>query len=594
MANTIPQLFFEQAEKLSDKALFLTKKSSTSKYSPISWKNARRDVVLLAQYLISRGIDAGDRLLILSENRAEWAIADIAIQSTGAWSVPVYPSLKAVDIETIAQDCQPVLAFASNSQQVDKLLQVSEKVDSLKTIVVMDRERPNHSSVCGWPEALMEGKAVNDRVKRNLKFNQSRIQPDNTATLIYTSGTTGIPKGVMLSHRNFLSNVEACLQVTPIGAKDTHLSFLPLCHVFERMAGWYLMLQAGATIAYAETMDSVGANMLEVKPTVMLGVPRFFEKLYDRIQEATKALPQKKRNLIKWAIDVNTAFLGSSHPGWGLRIKRSLAAILVLNKLKAKLGGRLRFFVSGGAPLSSSIGEFFYKMGVTILEGYGLTETSPVIAVNRLERPKFGTVGPLLPNVKVKIADDGEILTQGPHIMQGYYNKEESTRRVIIDGWFHTGDIGEFDEDGCLKITDRKKDLIKTAGGKFIAPQKIEGIFALLPEVSQALVYGDKQPYCVALIIPDFAKQNEIADKCGAPKGLDSEAFVACAEVQSYFWRLVEEAQANLPRFEQVKKIALLSSELTLDSGDLTPTLKMKRKAVAERYAPLLKSLYSD
>jgi len=423
----------------------------------------------------------------------------------------------------------------------------------------------------------------------------SQIRPEETATLIYTSGTTGIPKGVMLSHQNFLSNVQACLAVIPIKPADLHLSFLPLSHVFERMAGWYLMLAIGARVVYAESMETLAQEMAAVRPTIMLGVPRFFEKLYARIQEALRQAPGPKRRLAAWALRVGDRAAKARIAGQPLPPTATaawwLADHLVLRKFRSRLGGRLRFFVSGSAPLSKEIGEFFFSLGVTILEGYGLTETSPVIAVNRLPVPRFGSVGRPIPGVEVQIAEDGEILTRGPHVMQGYYRQPDATAAMIIDGWCSTGDIGHLDEQGFLFITDRKKDLIKTAGGKFVAPQKLEHLLVTDPYIVQAFVYGDRQPYCVALIVPNLPRLRGYAQE----QGIDAptvEALVKDPRVLDFYWSRVQAAQQTLASFEQLKKIALLDEEFTQASGELTPTLKAKRSVIAQRHAAALRSLY--
>lgn len=595
LAQTLPAVFEEQAQRLVKKPLFFVKRQGA--YQPITWQQAGETVAHLAAFLLRGPTEVGDRLLILSENRPEWAMADIAIQSVGGWTVPIYPTLTAEDIQAICQDCQPTLCFASNREQADKLVKVAGTVASIRCIVVMD-EGYGASSLCiQWSEVIDQGKALYPKLESLLARRRSQLHPTDTATLIYTSGTTGEPKGVMLSHRNFLSNVRSCLEVIPISSTDVHLSFLPLSHVFERMSGWYLMFTAGAVVAYAENMDSIPKNMLEVKPTVMLGVPRFFEKLYARIQEGIRQAPPLKRRLISWALSVGSqtsALRISGEPVSGaLRLKQAVAERLVFHKLRAKLGGRLRFFVSGSAPLSKTIGEFFHSVGVTIIEGYGLTETSPVIAANRVDNPRFGTVGQPVPGVEVWIADDGEILTRGPHVMQGYYKKPEATAAVIVDGWLHTGDIGHLDNEGLLHITDRKKDLIKTAGGKFVAPQKLEGLFVTDPAVSQAFVYGDKQPYCVALIVPNaqqllaFAKQQGLSGKT-------VKALIAEPSVQEWYWSRIAAKQQGLPNFEQIKKIALLEQEFSQASGELTPTLKAKRAIIAQRYAAVLQQLYAQ
>ncbi len=595
MDDTIPGRFARQAETLGNRTLFLVKQGGV--YQPMSWQRAFDDVVALSAFLLHCRVNAGDRVLILSENRPEWAIADIAIQSIGAWTVPIYPSLTESDLRVICRDCEPAVGIVSNADQATKLVAVSRQITSIRTIIVMDGTQSGPIIVVPWADAVGKGRRLAPRFKQLLERRQAQIRPEQTATLIYTSGTTGEPKGVMLSHRNFLSNVEACLEVIPVTRNDLHLSFLPLSHVFERMAGWYLMFSVGASVAYAESMDTVPQNMLEVRPTIMLGVPRFFEKLYARVQEGLRQAAPLKRRLVDWAIRIGQASgslvaAGERLPP-GLALQRAIADRLVFQKFNARLGGRLRFFVSGSAALSKHIGEFFYCVGMTILEGYGLTETSPVITVNRLDAPCFGSVGSAVPGVEVAIAEDGEILTKGPHVMQGYYKRPEATAAAIVDGWFHTGDIGHCNAAGNLFITDRKKDLIKTAGGKFVAPQKLEMLFASDPYVSQVFVYGEKRPYCVALIVPNREQLRRYAQEQEITAGSFPE-LLTDRRVLEFYWSRIQEQQKQLASFEQVKKIALVDQEFTQAAGELTPTLKVKRGAVAQRYGALLESLYQD
>ena len=592
-SETIPARFARQAAAFGQQPLFLVKRGGT--YQPVTWQQASEQVLAFSLWLLQRQVNPGDRVLILSENRPEWGIADLAIQSIGAWTVPIYPSLTAEGLRAIGADCQPVACVASTPEQVAKLLDVVGELPSLRTIVALDAGHRPHALIVTWPAALAQGGAAGPELRELLERRSSRLCPDDTATLIYTSGTTGEPKGVMLSHRNFLSNVAACLEVMPIRATDRHLSFLPLCHVFERMAGWYLMLSVGARVAYAESMDTVVKNMAEVRPTIMLGVPRFFEKLYAGIQDGLRQMPPAKRRLVDWALGVGRAVASRRMSGRAVPVplmaKRRMAGWLVFRKLQSRLGGRLRFFVSGSAPLSTEIGEFFYSLGITILEGYGLTETSPVIAANRLPVPRFGSVGQPIPGVEVRIAQDGEILTRGPHVMQGYYQKPDATAAAIVDGWLHTGDIGRLDEGGYLYITDRKKDLIKTAGGKFVAPQKLENLFVTDPQISQAFVYGDRRPYCVALIVPNMDALRRYAQLQEIPAG-SAQELVRNPRVVEFYWGLVQARQQGLAGFEQVKKIALLDQEFSQGAGELTPTLKVKRAVIAQRYGAILGALY--
>ena len=593
LMHTIPVLFFDQAACLHHKPLFWVKRQG--RYQPITWDQARDTVQALSAFLLNCHVAPGERIIILSENRPEWGLADLAIQAIGAWTVPIYPSLTEREILHIAQDCEPVLGIVSSAEHAQKFRALREQLPSLRLVIVMDPlvlEPPCEQS---WTEAVRQGRALVERFQELLGQRLQLLRPNDTATLIYTSGTTGEPKGVMLSHGNFLSNVASCLKALPIHASDRHLSFLPLSHVFERMAGWYLMLAVGASVAYAETMDTIPQNMLEVRPTIMLGVPRFFEKLAWRIQEGVRHAPPHQRRIIEWALSVGQQAshyqCNRARLPLGLRLQHAAATWLVLSKITHRLGGRLRFFVSGGAPLAKAIGEFFYSLGIVILEGYGLTETSPVITANRLHAMKFGTVGLPIEGVEVRIAADGEILTRGPHVMEGYYRKPQETQAVIADGWFHTGDIGSFDEEGFLSITDRKKDLIKTAGGKFVAPQKLEQLFVADPYIAQALIYGDREPYCVALIVPNLERLAEYAKAQGLCCASLRE-LVSSPQIHAFVWNRVQALQRDLASFEQVKAIALLDHEFSQAAGELTPTLKAKRATIAARYQDVLHRLY--
>ncbi|MFQ5584729.1 MAG: AMP-dependent synthetase/ligase, partial [Calditrichia bacterium] len=411
-----------------------------------------------------------------------------------------------------------------------------------------------------------------------------------------TPGTTGLPKGVMLTHGNFLSNIEGGLNALPVSAEDTFLSFLPLSHVFERMVGQFLAFQIGATVAYAESVDAVADNLGEVKPTLMASVPRLFEKIYAKIMDSLEEGSPIKKALFLWAIGVGKDALKYKQQNKSLPlllgIQHSLADILVYSKLKERVGGRIRFFVSGGAPLSKDIGEFFAAAGLLIIEGYGLTETSPVITVNHLDKFKFGSVGLPLFNVEVKIAEDGEILTRGPHVMKGYYHNEEATKEAIDkEGWFHTGDIGHFDEDGMLIITDRKKNIIVTAGGKNVAPQYIENFLVSSRYVEQAVVIGDKRKFCSALLVPNMENLTKFAEANGLGDLKPSE-LLKHPKVQQLYEKEVKAVSGELASYETIKKFALIEEPFSIENEQLTPTLKVKRKVVEKVYKDVIDSLY--
>lgn len=591
--STIPALFMERAGRFAQTPWLWVKR--TGQYHPMTWGECYQTVEALSAWLLQARVETGDRILLLSENRPAWGLADLAIQSVGAWTVPVYPSLKTPDVSCLARDCEPVGAIVSTAEQAQKIRELKPHASSLRFLVVMDPVTAEAPQEQAWAEAIRQGTQALPRMRDLLSRRRAQLRPEHTATIIYTSGTTGEPKGVMLSHQNFLSNAASCLRVLPIRTSDRLLSFLPLSHVFERMAGWYLAMMAGASIAYAESMDTIPQNMMDVRPTIMLGVPRFFEKLYARVQEGLAQAPPQRQRLVRWALAVGeragACRLHRQPMPLSVRLQHAVADALVFRKLRQRLGGRLRFFVSGSAPLSPAIAEFFFRAGVLILEGYGLTETSPVIAVNRLDALKFGTVGLPIPDVEVRIAEDGEILTRGPLVMQGYYRKLHQTQAAIIDGWFHTGDIGHLDADGFLVITDRKKDLIKTAGGKFVAPQKLENRFVTDPYIAQAMVYGDRERYCVALIVPNMAKVLDYITAQGLAAMPPAE-LVKLPQVHQLLWGRVQALQQDLASFEQVKAIALLDQEFSQAAGELTPTMKAKRAAIAARYHDVLRRLY--
>jgi len=540
------------------------------------------------------GLRPGDRVAILSEIRPEWAIADYACLCARAADVPIYPTLPTRQVEYILRDSGAVAVFCSTTAQLAKVLEVRAGLPTLRHVVAFDAAVRDGVMTFAELEAL--GRAA---VAKYPQFRSEAlaVEPDQLATLIYTSGTTGDPKGVMLSHNNLWSNVRSSLEVMSVVPGDECLSMLPLSHVFERMVG-YTMFDGGVIINYAESFERVAANMLEVRPTIVLSVPRFYEKVYARVLENALAGSGVKRRIFFWAKRTGDAWAtyrlaGLAVPS-GLAFKYRLADRLVFTKLRTRTGGRVKFFVSGGAPLSAEIAKFLFSAGLPVVEGYGLTETSPVLTINRTERIKIGTVGPAIQGVPIRIASDGEILAKGPGIMQGYYNKPEATREAIdADGWFHTGDIGELDADGYLKITDRKKDLIVTAGGKNIAPQPIENLVKSNKFVANAVMLGDKRKFPIMLVVPNF----EQLERWAAERRLaftSRAQLIALPDVQAKVEREVMGALRELAKFEMPKRVLLLEHDFTIESGELTPTLKVKRRVVEKRYKELVDRAYSD
>jgi long-chain acyl-CoA synthetase len=482
-------------------------------------------------------------------------------------------------------------AFVSSADQLTKMLEVRANWSRLRRIVVFDEIPASADGVITLREFIENGRALGE-TENDFRSRARQAKPEDVATLVYTSGTTGTPKGVMLTHANLHANVQSSLSGFPIGPADIALSFLPLSHVFQRLVD-YVMFAYGATIAYVATIDSVSQAFREVRPTIAVSVPRVYEKVYAKVLAASGL----KRKLVLWARKVSLEWarvkLAGDEPDGSLAFKHRLADRLVFRKIRESLGGRIRFFISGGAPLARQLGEFFYGAGLPILEGYGLTETSPVTNVNTPANPRVGTVGRPIPGTEIRIADDGEILIRGPQIMKGYYKDPDATAAVIdTDGWFHTGDIGEIDEDGFLRITDRKKELLKTAGGKYIAPQPVESALKQSRFVSEAVVLGDRRPFPIVLIVPNFDVLGNWARQQGI--STDPETMVADPRVMAKVEEEVQRRVESFARHEQPKKVLLLAREFSLDAGEITPTLKVKRRIVEGRLADRIEALYES
>lgn len=593
--RTLNDIFFGATDRYRDRAVAMRHKRDGA-WQTISYAQLAEQVRHLSLGLLELGVRPGDRVGLLSENRPEWAWVDYACLAARCADVPVYPTLPAHQAAFILRDAGAAVLFVSTQEQADKIASVRAELPELRQVIAFD-PGVTGDGVQPLEELLTRGRAAEGRYP-DWRAQAEAAQPGDLATLIYTSGTTGDPKGVMLSHGNITSNVVASLQVFEIGVGDECLSFLPLSHIFERMVGHYTMLHAGVVINYAENMDRVGPNLAELRPTVVASVPRVYEKVHAKTLETAMAGSTLRREIFLWAeatalhwADLRAA--GQPIP-FPLRIARAVADRLVFVKLRRKLGGRVRFFVSGGAPLSPDIARFFYAAGLPILEGYGLTETSPVITVNRLEAIQFGTVGQPIPGVEVRIADDGEILTRGPHVMLGYFHRPEATREAIDeDGWFHTGDIGVLDDNGFLKITDRKKDLIVTAGGKNIAPQPIEALLKQDPLISNAVLLGDRRAYPIAILVPDFERLRPWAAAAGHAAATDAE-LVRLPAVQAHVEAEAKKQLRDLAQFEVPKKFLILSRDFTIAEGELTPKLSIRRRVVEDRLKDQIEKLYAE
>ncbi len=547
--------------------------------------------------LESLGVGPGDRVAILSDSRPEWTITDLAILTAGAVTVPVYATLPANQVGYILAHSGARIVVAADEVQAAKVREERHRLPALEALVVIDVAPDGGSDATSWSDIVERGHQrlmTEDGLGRQYKERAHAIEPDALATIIYTSGTTGRPKGVMLSHRNFVVNVVDIDAVVTVTDDDTALSFLPLSHAFERMIV-YLYLYRGATIAFGESFATLARDMQQVRPTVMTGVPRVYEKLRAGIVDAVAATSRARQGLFAWAVGVGhaaaTARLAGREPGALTRLQLPLADRLVLSKIRARTGGRLRFVVSGSAPLGRAVAEFLFAIGLPVLEGYGLTETSPALTASPLEAPRLGSVGRALPSVQLRIADDGEILARGPNVMVGYYDNTEATAATIRGGWFHTGDIGQFDADGYLSVTDRKKELLVTAGGENVAPQPIEALLKRDAIVAEAVLIGDRQRFVAALLIPDFALLEQ--RRSGGVAGASREALVGRDDVRELFQPIVDRANSELASFEQVKSFALLPAEFTVEGGELTPTLKVKRRVVADRWKGVIEAIYA-
>jgi long-chain acyl-CoA synthetase len=548
--------------------------------------------------LVSLGVTPGDRVALMSESRPEWLIADAAILTAGAASVPIYPNLPAAQVRYILADSRARAVIVADEEQAAKVRVARADLPDLSAVVVVDRGDDTGVSDGEHSLAEMLGRG-HDRLRhenglgREYKEAAMAIRPDALATIIYTSGTTGDPKGVMLTHAAIVANLLGVDGMIDVTDEDVALSFLPLSHALERTV-MYFYLYKGATVTFAESLDTIGRDLVRVSPTVMTGVPRVYEKLHARILAGVAQAPPARRAIFAWAIRVGLARahaeLTGQKPSLAARLQQPLADRLVFSKIRERTGGRLRFVVSGGAPLSTTVASFLFAVGIPVVEGYGLTETAPVLTVNPLKAPRLGTVGKALRQVELRIAADGEILARGPNLMTGYFGKPDATAEAIKDGWFHTGDIGRLDDDGYLLITDRKKELIVTAGGKNVAPQPIELWVKRHPLVAEAMLIGDRRQFISALVVPDFsALTSHLAEE----PDTDRASLVARPDVAALYEKIVTDANYDLPRYEQIKKFALLPTEFTVATGELTPTLKVKRRVVSEKWADEIEALYA-
>ena len=615
--ETLTELYLNLSEKYTGtgKTAFARKPASNEPYKQISWSELTDDVNSMAAFLIEYGIEPGDRVALLSENRYEWAVVDLALQLVGGVNVSLYSTLPPNQCAYILQDSEVSLFFVSTGIQLKKAVKVFDECPDLKQVVAFERPKVKRlmepAYVTLFDDVIMKGHKLFAQHKNTIEQRSKNIQSRDLATLVYTSGTTGKPKGAMLTHRNIVSNIKAAHQHIHIDNKDRCLSFLPLCHSFERTAGYYAMMAGGAEIYYAESVDTVAKNMTEAQPTLIISVPRLFEKMYNLISKSVEEGSALNQAIFKWAMNVGSRYAEGRR---GLvSLQKKLADKLVFQKLHDRTGGRVRLFVSGGAALPAEIGNFFMAAGLNILEGYGLTETSPVMCANKYGEERMGTVGTVLKGITVGIqrledgeiisrisGEDypteetsaaGEILCKGPNVMRGYWKNEEATREIIDnEGWLHTGDIGRF-TDGYLQITDRIKHMIVNAGGKNIYPGPIEDLFKTSKWIDQLVVVGEKQAYMAALIVPDFeileawAKQQNVTYS-------SMEELLATEEIQNIYKKEIRSYSNELASHEKIRDFRLMPAEFTVETGELTPTLKVKRRVIEDKYGDLIQSIF--
>ncbi|MBN1493950.1 MAG: long-chain fatty acid--CoA ligase [Candidatus Omnitrophica bacterium] len=592
--QSIPALFAQTAREFSDKTALRVRRADS--LIDISWGNFLEVVCYLAMGLSEIGLKAHDKVCMIAENCAEWLYFDLAILSNKAVVVPLYTNCSDHDLNYILKHSEAKILVVSDDRYLERFLKLPAGTTKIEKVVVVN-EIGEHGfqNVVSYNYLIERGRKQGVQSRYPFYEKVQDIKSDDIATIIYTSGTTGDPKGVMLTHENFIANCEGCADAIHVTREDVSLSFLPLSHIFERLAGYYFFLFSGATMGFAESMYTVMRDMQDIKPTIMCAVPRFFERIYHGILDTIEKQSFIRRAIFTWGLRIGRSLHTFKRRGrkvfFGTQFMYGIFNKILFVKLRESLGGNFRFFISGGAALSKDIAYFFEIIGITILEGYGLTETSPVVSVNRERNNKIGTVGLPLSNLEVKIADGGEIAVKGRSVMRGYFKDDQSTSETIREGWLYTGDVGRLDQNGFLKIIDRKKDIIVISGGKNIAPQMLENALVSDPMFSQVIVFGDNQKYLVALIVPHrehvefYAKQHKI--DCAS-----YEALLEHKEIHAHAKRHVARALRDFAQYEKIKKFKLLKDEFTLEDGELTPTYKVRRKIILNKYKQLIASLY--
>ncbi len=587
--RTLCELLEKSVESFRNPRMLNSKRGG--EWESFSSDQVYETVKLVALGLRSLGVVPGDHVALYADNSSYWTISDLGIIHAGAADIPIYVTQSVPQIEFILDDSESKGVIVGSHKLYDRARDAISG-SHCKFIVSISDEKFTQETIT-WTELLEMGRRESERLPEKFDELRSIAKGKDLATIIYTSGTTGEPKGVMLSHGNLVSNAVDCASLFEFhGPQDVALSYLPLTHVFERMI-IYLYIFTGAQVYYAESVEALPQNLLEVRPHMMTTVPRMLEKAFEKAQTVVESLPWYKRGVFKWAVGLALQFDAEKKMPADYRLRRSLASILVYKNLREAFGGRIRFIISGGAALRPDLARIFCAAGMTVLQGYGLTETSPVISVNRIERNRIGSVGPLIPNVSVKVASDGEILVDGPNVMSGYYKNPEATSASYYTCWLRTGDIGYVDKDGFLFVTDRKKDLLKTSGGKFIAPQEIEMLLAKSVYIDKAIVIGDQRKFASALIFPNWAVLGAFAEKNQINFTTNSE-LIENRKVKGLFQQIVDETNQHLSHWETIKKFAVLDGELTIEADYMTPTLKMKRRNVENRYKDTIEGFYKE
>ena len=600
--KTLNELFLQAVAQHSKPDCLLSK--SGGRYQGLSSQEALRKVAALAAVLARLEVGRGDRVAILAENRVEWALTDYALLGLGAAPVPIYTTLLEPDIEYILRDSGAKGIVVATDLQLQKIVSVRPQLPDLKFVLALDCARREEAGAECWQSSVALELGSEANLVDPFRAQALAAQPEDIATILYTSGTMGRPKGVILTHANIVSNVLECQKLFRLTPQDASISLLPLSHILERTLD-YLCFSAGVSIAYAENLDSLPLNLREVRPTLMGVVPRVLEKIHDRVMEVVRSAPRVRQKIFYWALGVGKQAFPYRLKGQplplALRVKHVIADALIFSKVREQLGGRVAILASGAAPLARELAEFFYAMGLPVYEGYGLTETSPVIAITYPGHVKLGTVGPVIAGTEVKFGEESpdpdggtgrEILVRGPNVSPGYYHLEEENRAAFTDGWFHTGDLGALDEEGNLRITGRKKNLFKTSGGKYVSPERLENLFQSHPYVHQIVVLGDGRKFVGALVTPNYARLEAHA-RAHNLAFQSREDLVAQPEIHSFMQQLVDETTRWLPPHERIRQIVLLPRELTMAAGELSPTLKVKRRVVEEKYRDAIEEMFS-